>query len=120
MIGDGQVEEAAALLGRPYELAGRVVEGDERGRTIGFPTANLAVPPDRQIPGRGVYAGWATTGEGVFRAAINVGSRPTFDGLGTTIEAHLLDYSGDLYGHLLACRSRSGCEKRFDSRGSRA
>ena len=102
LIGDGQVAEAADLLGRPYELAGRVVQGDERGRTIGFPTANLAVPSDRQVPGRGVYAGRATTGEGVFRAAINVGSRPTFDGLGTTIEAHLLDYEGDLYGHFLA------------------
>jgi riboflavin kinase / FMN adenylyltransferase len=116
LIGDGMVEEAAALLGRPYELAGRVVEGDKRGRTIGFPTANIAVPPDRQIPGRGVYAGWATSGDGTFPAAINVGSRPTFDGLGTTIEAHLLDYSGDLYGEFLALsfNVRLREEVRFD------
>ena len=102
LVGEGLVEEAATLLGRPYELAGPVVEGDRRGRTIGFPTANIAVPRDRQLPGRGVYAGRATIGGEEYSAAINVGVRPTFDGHGTTLEAHLLDYSGDLYGHMLA------------------
>jgi riboflavin kinase/FMN adenylyltransferase len=116
LIGDGQVEEAAVLLGRPYELAGSVVEGDKRGQTIGFPTANIAIPPDRQFPGHGVYAGTATVDGGVHPAAINVGTRPTFDGRGTTIEAHLLDFSGDLYGRFMALsfRSRLREEMRFD------
>jgi riboflavin kinase / FMN adenylyltransferase len=116
LIGDGLVTEAAALLGRPYELDGRVIEGDKRGQTIGFPTANIAITPDRQLPGRGVYAGTAKVGDDVFLAAINVGTRPTFDGLGTTIEAHLLDYSGDLYGRLIAVdfRVRLREEIRFD------
>ena len=101
LIGDGQVEDAAVLLGRPYELAGEVIEGEKRGHKLGFPTANLGIPPDRQIPGRGVYAGTATVQSEVFAAAVNVGTRPTFDGRGTTIEAHLLDYTGDLYGRFL-------------------
>jgi riboflavin kinase / FMN adenylyltransferase len=116
LLGEGLVEEAAALLGRPYELAGMVVEGDKRGRTIGFPTANIAVTPDRQLPGRGVYAGYATVGDDEFLAAINVGTRPTFDGQGTTIEAFLLDYTGDLYGRFLALsfKVRLREEIRFD------
>lgn len=116
LIGEGRVEEAASLLGRPYELAGLVLEGDKRGRTIGFPTANIGIPPDRQLPGRGVYAGTATAGDEVHQAAINVGTRPTFDGQGTTIEAHLLDYSGDLYGRFLAIsfKVRLREEVRFD------
>lgn len=116
LIGDGQVEDAAVLLGRPYELAGPVVEGDKRGQTIGFPTANIAIPDDRQFPGRGVYAGTATVDGEVHPAAINVGTRPTFDGRGTTIEAHLLDFSGDLYGRFMALsfRSRLREEMRFD------
>ena len=116
LLSDGLVEEAAALLGRPYELGGVVVEGDKRGHTIGFPTANIAIPPDRQLPAMGVYAGKARVGGEVFAAAINVGTRPTFDGRGITIEAHMLDYSGGLYGRFLAvdfrCRLRD--EMRFD------
>jgi riboflavin kinase/FMN adenylyltransferase len=116
LLSDGLVEEAAALLGRPYELAGQVVEGERRGGTIGFPTANIAIAPDRQLPGRGVYAGQAMVGDEIHLAAINVGTRPTFDGQGTTIEAHLLDYSGDLYGRFLAIdfRARLRDEARFD------
>ena len=116
LLDDGRVEEAATLLGRPYELAGEVVEGDKRGRTIGFPTANLAISPDRQLPGRGVYAGRATVEGASFAAAINVGTRPTFDGRGITIEAHLLDYSGDLYRRFMAIdfKARLRDEMRFD------
>lgn len=116
LLSDGRVEEAAALLGRPYELVGQVVKGERRGGTIGFPTANIAISPDRQLPGRGVYAGKAMVGDGVFSAAINVGTRPTFDGRGTTIEAYLLDYSGDLYGEFIAIdfRARLREEVRFD------
>jgi riboflavin kinase/FMN adenylyltransferase len=116
LLSDGRVEEAAALLGRPYELAGPVVEGERRGGSIGFPTANIAISPERQLPGRGVYAGQAVTGDEIHLAAINVGTRPTFDGQGITIEAYLLDYSGDLYGRLLAIdfRARLRDELRFD------
>ena len=116
LLSDGRVEEAAALLGRPYELAGPVVEGERRGGSIGFPTANIAISPERQLPGRGVYAGQAVAGDEIHLAAINVGTRPTFDGQGTTIEAYLLDYSGDLYGRLLAIdfRARLRDELRFD------
>jgi len=116
LISNGLVEEAAALLGRPYELAGQVIEGERRGHTIGFPTANIAVLPDRQLPGRGVYAGTARVGDDSFSAAINVGTRPTFDGQGTTIEAHLLDFSGDLYGRFMAIsfETRLRDEMRFD------
>jgi riboflavin kinase/FMN adenylyltransferase len=116
LLSDGRVEEAAALLGRPYELAGPVVEGEKRGGSIGFPTANIAISPERQLPGRGVYAGQAVTGDEIHLAAINVGTRPTFDGQGTTIEAYLLDYAGNLYGRLLAIdfRARLRDELRFD------
>jgi riboflavin kinase/FMN adenylyltransferase len=116
LLSDGRVEEAAALLGRPYELAGHVVEGERRGGSIGFPTANIGITPDRQLPGRGVYAGRASVGGVVHLAAINVGTRPTFDGRGTTIEAYLLDYSGDLYGQFLAIEflARLRDEVRFD------
>ena len=98
----GDVEQAARFLGQPFQLRGLVVGGDKRGRELGYPTANL-VPDDRLVcPGHGVYAGWAsaTDGEGPDRhlAAINVGVRPTFDtGRGLLVEAHLVDFDGDLY-----------------------
>ena len=116
LIGEGLVEDAAVLLGRPYELSGEVIEGDRRGRMLGFPTANIGIPPERQLPGRGVYAGTATIGGDVFAAAINVGTRPTFDGRGITIEAYLLDYAGDLYDRVLtiAFRVKLRGEVRFD------
>ena len=116
LIGEGLVEEAAVLLGRPYELAGEVIEGERRGRMLGFPTANIGIPPERQLPGRGVYAGTATVAGKDFGAAINVGTRPTFDGRGPTIEAHLLDYTGDLYDRFLtiAFRFKLRDEVRFD------
>jgi riboflavin kinase/FMN adenylyltransferase len=95
------VTTAASLLGRLYELQGVVEHGDKRGRTIGFPTANLAVAGDLQLPTDGVYAGWYERPDGaVHAAAINIGRRPTFyaeNGL-LLVEAHLLDFDGDLYG----------------------
>jgi riboflavin kinase / FMN adenylyltransferase len=97
----GQVEEAAGLLGRPYRLGGSVVTGDRRGRQLGFPTANLAPDEGKIIPGRGIYAAVAHF-DGVVRpAAVSVGVRPQFDGLGELVEAFLLDFSGDLYGRRL-------------------
>jgi riboflavin kinase/FMN adenylyltransferase len=99
----GQVDVAAEYLGRPYRLAGRVVEGAHRGQTIGVPTANLAIWEDQATPALGVYACWGTVGGERRAAATNIGVRPTFEETGLpTIEAHLLDYSGDLYGQEVA------------------
>lgn len=94
----GDVEGAVALLGRPFGLRGPVVEGDKRGRQIGFPTANLAIGADHVLPADGVYACRVDLGGERLPAVTNVGVRPTFDGLRRTVEAHLLDWSGDLYG----------------------
>jgi riboflavin kinase/FMN adenylyltransferase len=96
---DGAVEEAARLLGRRYTVHGEVVAGEGRGRTLGFPTANLRPDSARKvIPGLGVYAAVAETGGRRYAAATNVGRRPTFGGSGVSIEAHLLGYSGRLTG----------------------
>lgn len=99
----GQVEAARELLGRPYHVSGAVVHGLARGRTIGFPTANIAVWEELIIPANGVYAGWAALdGEAErYMAVTNVGVRPTFDGHGVTVEAHLLDFDRDIYGRTL-------------------
>jgi len=100
----GRVREAAALLGRAWEIEGEVMTGDRRGRQIGFPTANVA-PGDHVIPSLGVYAVWAgITSDGAtdWRPAVaNIGRRPTFQGEGVTVEAHLFDFDGDLYGRTL-------------------
>lgn len=94
----GKVEDAVALLGRPFGLRGVVVEGDNRGRQIGFPTANLAIAAIHVLPADGVYACRVyLNGEGL-PAVANLGVRPTFEGGRRTVEAHLLDWSGDLYG----------------------
>ena len=100
MLGDGRVDEAARLLGRPFLLRGEVVHGDHRGRTIGFATANIAVPEEQFVPADGVYACQVQlAGETTSRPAVtNVGVRPTFGSLRRTVEAHLLDWNGDLYG----------------------
>ncbi len=96
----GNVERAQQLLGRAYRLTGEVVPGDGRGRTIGIPTANLKTWSEQLLPSAGVYACQAKIREKVFRAATNIGVRPTFDGTSSFlhVEAHLLDFQGDLYG----------------------
>jgi riboflavin kinase/FMN adenylyltransferase len=93
----GDVAGAAALLGRPPEVEGFVVGGDQRGGTLGFPTANLKVAPDVLVPGYGIYAG-AALGQ---RAAISIGTNPHYGGEERRIEAFLLDFRGDLYGRRL-------------------
>jgi len=101
VVAAGDMRRASALLARPYELHGVVEHGDGRGRTIGVPTANVALPGDMLLPADGVYAGWYRRGDGArIAAAISVGRRPTFydeNGL-LLVEAHLLDFEGDLYG----------------------
>jgi len=100
-LAGGQVEVATNLLGRAYEVRGVVVSGDKRGRTIGFPTANVEVPNAMCLPADGVYAGHFTREDGaVHSCAINLGRRPTFfeHADHSLLEAHLLDFDGDLYG----------------------
>ncbi len=100
-LAGGQVELAARMLGRPFQARGPVHQGDQRGRTIGFPTANVAVPANICLPADGVYAGWYLRPSGERQAcAINLGRRPTFYEHAETslLEAHLIDFAGDLYG----------------------
>jgi riboflavin kinase/FMN adenylyltransferase len=98
LIAAGDLREAARLLGRPFEVEGLVVEGDRRGRLLGFPTANLDTAADQLLPPRGIYAG-AALGH---RAAISIGVNPHYGGTTLRVEAHLLDFDGDLYGQHLA------------------
>ncbi|MGE3176486.1 MAG: bifunctional riboflavin kinase/FAD synthetase [Vicinamibacterales bacterium] len=117
LVGEGRVDEAGALLGRQYFIDGRVVEGDRRGRTIGFPTANLATD-NELLPPHGVYATTITM-DGVVRASVtNVGTRPTVDASGTvSIETHIFDFDQEVYGK--PCRvgfvQRLRDERRFES-----
>jgi riboflavin kinase/FMN adenylyltransferase len=102
----GDLSLAAHLLGRPYTLVGQVVYGQQLGRTIGFPTANLQVPPEKFLPRQGVYAVQVDSSilkpeERPWPGVMNIGYRPTVDGVKQTIEIHLLDWSGDLYGQPL-------------------
>jgi riboflavin kinase / FMN adenylyltransferase len=97
LLHEGALEGAARLLGRPYEVDGIVVEGDARGGTLGFPTANLAVEADLLVPRRGIYAGHA----GGHRAAISIGTNPHYGGDELRVEAFLLGFAGDLYGKRL-------------------
>lgn len=113
---EGNVEGAAILLGRPFAITGTVIKGDQRGRTIGFPTAN--VEPDHELlPEHGVYASRVDIGSGdAIDAVTNVGKRPTFGGKTVTVETFLLDWSGDLYGRALRVEliARLREERRFE------
>jgi riboflavin kinase / FMN adenylyltransferase len=97
LLAAGEIEGAAQLLGRPPEIEGTVVAGDARGGTLGYPTANLAVPGDLLVPAYGIYAGLA----GENRAAISIGVNPHYGGEERRVEAFLLDFEGDLYGRRL-------------------
>ena len=101
-INEGNVEKTAELLGRDFRLTSTVVHGDERGRTIGFPTANLDLPPEAAVPNNGVYAVRAITADGVVHSAVaNIGTNPTFNGVYRHIEVHILDFAADIYGQEL-------------------
>jgi riboflavin kinase/FMN adenylyltransferase len=97
LLREGDVTAAAQLLGRPAEVEGVVVGGDQRGGTLGFPTANVAAPPGLLVPAYGIYAGAA----GGQRAAVSIGVNPHYGGTERRIEAFLLDFEGDLYGRRL-------------------
>jgi riboflavin kinase/FMN adenylyltransferase len=100
-LADGDMELAARLLGRPFAVRGPVVRGKERGRTIGFPTANIAVTPDRALPAYGVYVTRAHVGGRTYPSATNIGVNPTFDDARPSVETYILDFEGDLYGREL-------------------
>lgn len=99
----GNVAEASRLMGHPYSLQGMVMHGDHRGRTIGFPTANLAYAREKVIPAGGIYACWAWVGHIRYRAAVNIGTNPTFtpDKQTMTVEAYILDFDRDIYDEVL-------------------
>ncbi len=123
LITDGEINIANRLMGRNYSLTGQVIPGDQRGRTIGIPTANLLINDDRLVPANGVYACRACLedkpGKPIYKAAVNIGFRPTFDGKTTYqhIEGHLLDFDGDLYGERVRLEfvSRLRGEHKFKS-----
>jgi len=114
LLAVGDVESAAGLLGAPFTLCGEIVHGEQRGRTLGFPTANIVPDPTFACPAPGVYAGRV----GEHPAAISVGFRPTFgQGLALLVESYLLDFVGDLYGQRLTVEfhHRLRGEERYDS-----
>jgi riboflavin kinase/FMN adenylyltransferase len=119
-LATGDVRGAAEILGRVHDVRGPVVEGDRRGRELGFPTANIAVPEEICLPVAGIYAGTFTGADGVERpAAVSLGHRPTFytDQAYLLLEAYLLDFSGDLYGQAVSVGfvERIRAEERFES-----
>lgn len=104
-LGEGDVSAAAEMLGRPFELDGTVVAGDQRGGTLGYPTANLQLEPELACPRHGIYAGSARltpeANEPAYRAAVSIGTNPHYGGTERRIEPYLLDFQGDLYGKRL-------------------
>ncbi len=119
LLGVGQVEETAQLLGRQYSINGLVEMGDQRGRTLGFPTANLSVWTEKIIPTAGVYACWAYTRGKRWGAVTNIGVRPTFESspVPPRVESHLFDFDEDIYGEriMLEFAARIRDEQRFSS-----
>lgn len=120
LIAEGDIDTANKLLGYPYTFAGRVVSGYQNGRKIGFPTANIDLQNTWQlIPERGVYAVTARQRRGITarQAMLNIGTRPTYNGTKLSMEAHILNFSGDLYGEqmLISFMHRLREERRFDS-----
>ena len=116
-LGQGRLEQATRLLGRPYSMCGRVVPGDQLGRTLGFPTANI-LPSRRVLPMTGVYAVWvAGVDSRPWPAVANLGTRPTVNGKRALLEAHLMDFDGDIYGRHLEVSfvAKLRDELRFDN-----
>ncbi len=109
----GDITRANDMLGRPYSLTGKVVHGNGIGRTIGFPTANIQVPEYKLLPAEGVYVGMVDR----HKSIVNVGFNPTVDGRKETVEVHIPDFSGDLYGQTLTVSllKRLRGEQKFDS-----
>jgi riboflavin kinase/FMN adenylyltransferase len=100
-LAEGDMETATRLLGRPFAVRGPVVRGKERGRSIGFPTANIAVTPDRALPAFGVYVTRSMVAGRTYASATNIGVNPTFNDERPSVETYILDFEGDLYGREL-------------------
>lgn len=119
LVATGNVAEAARLMGHPYRLQGEVLRGDQRGRLIGFPTANLSYAPNKLIPAKGIYACWAFVNGEKHRAAVNIGTNPTFtpDKQTLSVEAYLLDFDREIYNQTLRLDfvARLRDELRYDS-----
>jgi riboflavin kinase / FMN adenylyltransferase len=115
----GEVDEAARLMGHPYRLQGLVTYGDQRGRGIGFPTANLEYAREKALPAGGIYACWAYLGDEKHKAAVNLGTNPTFtpDKQTLNVEAYLLDFNRDIYGEMMRLEfvARLRDELKYDS-----
>lgn len=113
----GSVESVSRMLGRNFAATGTVVHGLKRGHTLGFPTANLEIPPGYVAPGDGIYATWAHLASGRYMAATSIGTRPTFKEGGRTIEAFILDFDHDIYGQTLRLEfvKRLRGEEKFDT-----
>ncbi|NUS72785.1 MAG: bifunctional riboflavin kinase/FAD synthetase [Corynebacteriales bacterium] len=116
-VAAGDVVAAARALGRPHMVEGVVVRGDQRGRELGFPTANLEAHPYAAMPADGIYAGWMRRAGKEYRAAISIGSNPTFAGTSRRLEAYVLDFDADIYGEHVAIEfvDRLRDMVRFDS-----
>ena len=117
-LGAGDIDAAAQLLGRPYQVRGQVVRGEARGRSIGFPTANVDVDDSVLMPGRGVYAVTAELDdEDQLAGVANIGVRPTFGGDALVLEVHLFDFDDEIYGHEMQINfiGRIREERRFAS-----
>jgi riboflavin kinase/FMN adenylyltransferase len=100
-LAQGDMAKVTKLMGHPFNLVGEVIPGERRGQILGFPTANLDIEPQQALPGNGVYATIAQVDGKQFASATNIGTRPTFGDGRKTVEIHLLDYEGDLYGKQL-------------------
>ena len=117
LLAAGEVEAAARLLGRPFELSGRVVHGDQRGRSLGFPTANIQPAPQILIPGKGVYAVKVKVGARYYNGLCNIGTNPTFVQGPLRVETHILDFDREIYGKPITTLflGRLRAENTFDS-----
>jgi riboflavin kinase/FMN adenylyltransferase len=117
LIAQGEMDAATRLLGRYPSVRGRVIEGDRRGRTLGFPTANLAIAERRLIPADGIYAVRVKIGDAWFGGAANIGIRPTFDKGQRLIEVYVLDFDGDLYDQVIEAQfvARLRAEMKFEN-----
>ncbi len=117
LVAAGDLDEATRLLGRFPSVRGRVIRGDQRGRALGFPTANLAIAERRLIPADGIYAVRVKIGAVWFGGASNIGVRPTFDGGARLVEVYVLDFEGDLYDQMIEVQfvKRLRAERKFES-----
>ena len=116
-LSEGKISLANTMLGRPYSLLGTVVAGQQLGRTIGFPTANLKLPPEKFLPNYGVYSVDVFLQQITVKGVMNIGCRPTVAGKAPTVEVHLLNWSGDLYGQTVRVNLTQFIrpEQKFDS-----